>query len=1526
MSTPVKRKITLELNPNKKVLPKDRPSVFQRLGTKKFPLPGGGGGGGVGGGPSSSVSSTAAVGSGQEATLNKEEIVKRIVGCDEPPEPVPPPKIVPESVSAHARLIEAQLAAKLGKVIVSRGETIGAPPAPVPPVASSSAAVSTSGHGVSSSSTGRKESEPVRGDRGERDRGGHTGSKTTGGERGGGSGKGTSGGGGGGEGWDQSSLENADQDILERKRKELQHELKLEMDASGGGGGGGGGHHHHHHHSSSSSSAALKQKASKETLTVVKKRPVPVRKVPVSRRRSSSSSDSSSSSGSDSSDSDSSSSSSSSSRDSSARRPATKKRGTVRQRRGSSSSSDGGAKTKLVKKHVKKVSADGTKRIVTKKVAGGHVTKIRVKKVTSPGGTSHLRKVRDVSPGGKVGTKYTVKKVVAVKKDKLAVVVDARERVREKEREMVLQRKRELAIKEKVPSRKSRSPRSHIRSRSPRSRLSPRGSSRGREMLKKKSPEPVARYREAPATVVRRAERSPDPRLDDRRGRHESVKDRDRGLRERELSRAKEREREEALARCQERQRERDRLASAGKERDRAVPPPAPSSGSGSVSRSRDLDGGLDKPDRHRPVERLLPRPAERARALAAARSPGKHDHDRSRTPNSPRATRDRLPRERSYDRYEHHDRRSRSHEREYPPPQQTIVRGARARDSPYERHPPPPAPAGPIRRDDYREDRPGYERDRGGRHDYGRNEYPDDPPPRRDHVERDWGGDREPPRNFDRRGPPPEDRGTWDRGDHHGPPQHSHGPPHDQEPYQQGSSRNWEDQPRWKEADGWVNDKDRPDWKYGDQRPPPKQWEHDDHPGGHTHNHGGGRPGRWQGPDQNQGPGNWHGKPKEDMDFGGPRHKLAGRLGDVPDRGGMFRRHTHQGPPPMYHHDRKMDRGGGHMDRGGRGGRFGPPNRYSINRTQQNLANQQMQHQHEHHHPHGPPMQHQQQPCGGGMPPSNPNAQPVMAPQVPEVKEEIPSAVEPQPSAAAPDAVPPADQPTPQPIVAASTEEMPPPNEDAEKVPDEPVTSETPAEEGDKPAEPEAAVAAEPMDEDNLSEISDDPDDILTREEEDDFGESEPLETVVAAAAPPPSTALSSSMMIPSQVLQNHQQSQDAQNQPSLPPRRPFLSKARYKSYDGCIGGPAPPALLLPDLYANVDDGGGGTTFRVGTGEIALLNESAAAAAATADKQSAEHGESSTADGLPQEGSELGAAATSEETAAQQHPDPKDPKVAGKLHANKELKKDFETLDFEEISDGELEEENKFKGLGDALGVDWASLAQETRAKLRPEQTIPVSARNRWKAHHILLDIGISVRLAGEAYAQRVLTESKDKLRDEIHEFKAAAAAQKQAAVKREEEAQQLFHGVKIKKEVLDEDEQKEVAEREQQAAIKEEAESAAAAEEQTEQEANLAEMDKILHPVASVHVAMRERARARRNLILRAAGPCSRALSARRDLEIRRQLCGFPPQECNERITESAAATAGANAELHDAVMKLFQATMQPAAATTANKIEVQ
>ncbi|XP_058823983.1 fl(2)d-associated complex component-like isoform X1 [Topomyia yanbarensis] len=1481
MSTPVKRKITLELNPNKKVLPKDRPSVFQRLGTKKFPLP---------------VSSTGGIVPGkqhqeQESGINKEEIVKRIVGCDEP-EPVPAPKIVPESVSAHARLIEAQLAAKLGKVIVSRGETIGGV-APVPPPGPVSSKHET-------------------------ERGGH--STSTASDRGGGGGgvgnnNSAPSASAGGGGWDQSTLENADQDILERKRKELQHELKLEMDASGGGSS----HHHHHRHMSSST---MKQKSAKETLVVKK-----IRKVPAPRR-SSSSSDSSSSSGSDSSDSDSSSSSSSSSRDS--RR--VKKR-VIRQRRDSSSSSDGGKK--VIKKHTKKVAPDGTKRILTKKVGTHLTTKIRVKKVTSPGGTSHLRKVaREVSPSGKTPTKYLVKKSVAVKKDKHAVV-DARERVREKERELALREKEREREKERLRLRerererehvKSRSPRTLIRSRSPRSRISPAAvssSSRGREMAKK-SPEPL-RYREPPATIVRRPERSPE-RIDDRR-RHESLKDRERRERqERELARNK--EREEALARCQERQRERERLAAAAKEKARR-----PVEKDVGLSKS---DGGLEKPDRHRPVERLLPRPAERARALAAARSPGKIDHDRSRTPNSPRS-RDRIvPRERSYDRgtverggyIDHHDRRSRSREREYVTP---IVRGARSRDSPFERHVPPPIPAREVR--EYREPEPRVfvEKDRRV-HDYARTDYPDDPPPRREH-EREWERDRErepdrgpPQRSFDRRG---DDHGRdWDRD--HSQPSHSHS----QEPYQ-GTSRSWDDA-HWKESDGWAKEKERGEWKYQQER----QWEHEDHPAvgppPHAHNHGGGAR-RWQQshPEQNQGS-TWHAKPKEEMDYV-PRHKLAGRLGEPPGGGndrGMFRRH-HPGHQPIFNPGRKSHIGMGPSRFGGNQGK------YSINRTiggqhQHQPTGSENLHQHSGPHTQQPPLGNEsrespaiigqtaprsevgkfisktsESPFGQPAPSSNKLTDSVApAAAVAEWDDELDVVPAPVVPAVAADGV------------ASTTAVV---GTGAASVAAEGVTMVAPVVE----KVPETAVPDLPaLDEDNLSEISDDLDDILTREEDDELNDSTPHTVPIGpsdttASAAPSSTATaalntSSSMMIPSQVLQHNPHPNQFQQQPSRPiPRRPFLSKARYKSYDGCIGGPG--TGHPPDLYANVDDGDK-ASFPIDV--TSQPNESA-----NDDKRpSTEH------DPLLSQGtsSEKPLAGESQQhTSATNRPegsgcsavsdqDLKDAKEAGKLHANKELKEEMD-LDFEEISDGELEEENKVKGLGDALGVDWASLAHETRAKLKPEQTIPVSARNRWKAHHILLDIGISVRLAGEAYAQRVLTESKEKLREEIEEFKAAAAAveqQKVAAVKKEQE-EQLFNGIKIKKEVLDEDEQEAQKELERkQSTIK--SEEPAKASETSEQEANLAGIDKILHPVASVHVAMRDRAQARRNLILRSSGPHSRALSARRDLEIRRQLCGFPPQECNERITEHQSVPT--NPELHETVMKLFQSTMQP------KKIEVQ
>uniref|UniRef100_A0A8W7P0D3 Uncharacterized protein n=1 Tax=Anopheles coluzzii TaxID=1518534 RepID=A0A8W7P0D3_ANOCL len=89
---------------------------------------------------------------------------------------------------------------------------------------------------------------------------------------------------------------------------------------------------------------------------------------------------------------------------------------------------------------------------------------------------------------------------------------------------------------------------------------------------------------------------------------------------------------------------------------------------------------------------------------------------------------------------------------------------------------------------------------------------------------------------------------------------------------------------------------------------------------------------------------------------------------------------------------------------------------------------------------------------------------------------------------------------------------------------------------------------------------------------------------------------------------------------------------------------------------------------------------------------------------------------------------------------------------------------------------------------------------------------------------------------------------------------------------------------------------------------ERELEDVDRILHPIAAIHVALREQARLRRNLIL-ATEPvpgqrhqCGRALSARKDLQIRRQLCGFPPATLATMAACAAGAAAGyLNQELH-------------------------
>lgn len=200
--------------------------------------------------------------------------------------------------------------------------------------------------------------------------------------------------------------------------------------------------------------------------------------------------------------------------------------------------------------------------------------------------------------------------------------------------------------------------------------------------------------------------------------------------------------------------------------------------------------------------------------------------------------------------------------------------------------------------------------------------------------------------------------------------------------------------------------------------------------------------------------------------------------------------------------------------------------------------------------------------------------------------------------------------------------------------------------------------------------------------------------------------------------------------------------------------------------------------------------------------------------------------------------------------------------LDFEEISDGELEEEARIRGLGDALGVDWASLVEESKA-IAKEKAVSIqgasSAKQRWQPHRILLDVGVSFRMAGKEFASNVLNIAHRKLKEEQAELKLKAESEVDSP-----------HILKIEKEI-----KKEIDEQSGDQTVEMHNPSETMIkEEPMEQE----EPELLIHPIACVQVASRVNAETRKNLIFNATGPYCRALSARRDIEMRRQLCGLP------------------------------------------------
>ncbi|XP_054736067.1 fl(2)d-associated complex component-like isoform X2 [Anastrepha obliqua] len=232
----------------------------------------------------------------------------------------------------------------------------------------------------------------------------------------------------------------------------------------------------------------------------------------------------------------------------------------------------------------------------------------------------------------------------------------------------------------------------------------------------------------------------------------------------------------------------------------------------------------------------------------------------------------------------------------------------------------------------------------------------------------------------------------------------------------------------------------------------------------------------------------------------------------------------------------------------------------------------------------------------------------------------------------------------------------------------------------------------------------------------------------------------------------------------------------------------------------------------------------------------------------------------------------------------------DDEMLDFEEISDGELEEDSRNKGVGDALGVDWASLIAET--KLQAENAAPgateqlTTAKQKWQPHRIILEMGISLCMAGENYAQQLLNESKQKLAEELKEInqkttdlKTSDVAESKCGTK--EDLKNTNSSPNIK--------------------------------EETVPQKSVDEIDDIsfnlerLQSLACLQVGERMQRLERQKLILNACGAHSRALSARQDLKLRRQMCNLPAREYGFSLPVPI------NAKIKARALAAFQRTLE-------------
>lgn len=201
-------------------------------------------------------------------------------------------------------------------------------------------------------------------------------------------------------------------------------------------------------------------------------------------------------------------------------------------------------------------------------------------------------------------------------------------------------------------------------------------------------------------------------------------------------------------------------------------------------------------------------------------------------------------------------------------------------------------------------------------------------------------------------------------------------------------------------------------------------------------------------------------------------------------------------------------------------------------------------------------------------------------------------------------------------------------------------------------------------------------------------------------------------------------------------------------------------------------------------------------------------------------------------------------------------------------------------------MGVDWSSLVEESKAMLQ-EKLLKreTSAKQQWNPSQILLDIGVSYKMAGSGFAQEALLNAFETLKAESEQ-----TIDEKPLQASDESLEENHVDIKIKTEIPDDIDMEPI-------------ESKVNGNHEITR-GPVVEPRLHLHPLPCVQRSAQNISNKLNRLVYNASGPYSRGLCTRRDIALRRQLCNLAVNETNCKTSNGKSSSGYENIAL-----KLFQ-----------------